>query len=72
MIRHLKTFKKGDIMSEELIKYFNKQPRIGTLSTASKEGKVDIALFGSPNMINEKTIVMGLGRNRKYFERSMT
>ena len=53
-------------MSEELIKYFNKQPRIGTLSTASKEGKVDVAFFGSPSMIDEKTIVMGLGRNRTF------
>jgi hypothetical protein len=53
-------------MSEALIKYFNKQPRIGTLSTASKEGKVDVAFFGSPSMIDEKTIVMGLGHNRTF------
>jgi hypothetical protein len=53
-------------MSEALIGYFNKQPRIGTLSTASKDGKVDVAFFGSPTMIDEKTIVMGLGHNRTF------
>ena len=28
-------------MSEQLMEYFNKQPRLGTLSTADKNGKVD-------------------------------
>jgi len=51
-------------MSQELIQYFNKQPRLGTLSTADKNGKVNVAYFGSPTMIDEKTIVMGLGKNR--------
>ena len=51
-------------MSAKLMEYFNKQPRIGTLSTASKEGKVDVAVFGSPRMTDGKTVVMGLGRNR--------
>jgi hypothetical protein len=44
--------------------YFNKSPRIGTLSTADKAGKVDSAIFGSPRMTDEKTVVMGLGKNR--------
>lgn len=51
-------------MTSKLMDYFNKQPRIGTLSTASREGKVDAAVFGSPRMIDEKTVVMGLGKNR--------
>jgi hypothetical protein len=46
------------------MEYFNKSPRIGTLSTAGKDGKVDSAVFGSPHMIDEKTVVMGLGKNR--------
>jgi len=46
------------------MEYFNKQPRIGTLSTSSKDGKVDVAIFGSPHMINEKTVMMAMGRNR--------
>jgi hypothetical protein len=51
-------------MSAKLMEYFNKQPRIGTLSTASKQGKVDVAVFGSPRMTDGKTVVMGLGKNR--------
>ena len=53
-------------MSEALIKYFNKQPRLGTLSTADKSGKVNSAYFGSPRMVDEKTIFMGLGNNRTF------
>lgn len=46
--------------------YFNKQPKIGVLSTASKDGKVDSAIFGSPNMIDEKTVVIATGKNRTF------
>jgi hypothetical protein len=51
-------------MSQKLMDYFNKQPRLGTLSTASKDGKVNVAYFGSPVMTDEKTVSMGLGDNR--------
>jgi hypothetical protein len=51
-------------MSSKLMDYFNKQPRLGTLSTASKDGKVNSAYFGSPYMVDEKTIIMGLTKNR--------
>ncbi|HMK34771.1 MAG TPA: pyridoxamine 5'-phosphate oxidase family protein [Desulfomonilaceae bacterium] len=51
-------------MSKQLMEFFNKQPRLGTLSTADKTGKVDSAYFGSPRMVDEKTIVMGSGANR--------
>lgn len=53
-------------MSEKLLEYFNKSPRIGTLSTASKDGKVNTAVFGTPSMIDRNTIVMGLGKNRTF------
>lgn len=53
-------------MSTELIQYFNKQPRLGTLSTAGKDGQVNSAYFGSPTMLDDKTIVMGLGKNRTF------
>lgn len=46
--------------------YFNKQPRLGVLSTASKDGKIDAAVFGSPMMVDEKTVVMGIGKNRTF------
>lgn len=51
-------------MSEKLMKYFNKQPRLGTLSTAGKDGKVNVAYFGSPIMTDPKTVFLGLGNNR--------
>ena len=53
-------------MSEKLIEYFNKQPRLGTLSTADRNGKINAAYFGSPRMVDEKTIFMGLGNNRTF------
>ncbi len=53
-------------MSAKLMEYFNKQPRIGTLSTAGKDGKVDVAYFGSPRMIDEKTVVMAVRNNRTF------
>jgi len=49
---------------KDLMEYFNKRPRIGTLGTASREGKPNIAHLGSPQMVDEKTVVMGLGQNR--------
>jgi hypothetical protein len=51
-------------MPSKLMEYFNKSPRIGSLSTADKAGNVDSAIFGSPHMTDEKTVVMGLGKNR--------
>ena len=51
-------------MASKLMDYFNKQPRLGTLSTSSKNGKVNSAYFGSPYMVDEKTIIMGLTKNR--------
>ena len=51
-------------MSAKLMEYFNKQPRLGTLSTAKKAGNVNVAYFGSPRMVDEKTVFMGLGNNR--------
>ncbi len=51
-------------MSSKLMEYFNKHPRLGTLSTAAKDGSVNSAYFGSPYMTDERTIVMGLTRNR--------
>jgi hypothetical protein len=41
-------------MSGNLMEYFNKNPRLGVLSTSSKDGKVDSAVFGSPHMMMKK------------------
>jgi hypothetical protein len=51
---------------KELMALFNKQPRLGTLSTANKLGDVNVAVFGSPRMVDENTIVMGMGDNRSF------
>lgn len=49
---------------QELMALFNKRPRIGTLSTANSRGEVNAAVFGSPQMVDENTVVMGIGKNR--------
>ena len=51
-------------MPSNIMEYFNKSPRIGTLSTADTTGNVDSGVFGSPRMTDENTVVMGLGKNR--------
>jgi hypothetical protein len=53
-------------MSKNLIEYFNKSPRLGTLSTSSKDGKVDVAVLGSPRMVDEKTVIISLAKNRTF------
>jgi hypothetical protein len=50
----------------ELMEMFNKYPRIGALATANKEGDVNVAVFGSPRMIDEDTVIMGIGQNRSF------
>ena len=53
-------------MSKILMDYFNKQPRMGCMSTSGKDGNVDVACFGSPRMVDEKTVVMALRKNRTF------
>jgi hypothetical protein len=52
------------IMEGKLMEYFNRQPRMGCMSTSGKDGKVDVACFGSPRMIDDKTVVMAVRKNR--------
>ena len=51
---------------QEVMELFNKYPRIGALATANKEGDVNVAVFGSPQMVDENTVIMGIGENRSY------
>ena len=51
---------------KELMDLFNKRPRIGILSTSNNVGDVNAAVFGSPQMIDENTVVMGIGENRSF------
>lgn len=50
----------------ELMELFNKRPRIGALATTDDKGNVNVAVFGSPHMLDHDTIVMGIGNNRSY------
>jgi hypothetical protein len=51
---------------QEVMEMFNKSTRIGSLSTANNKGEVNVAVFGSPQMIDENSVVMGIGENRSF------
>ena len=51
---------------KEVMKMFNKDTRIGALATVNQNGDVNAAVFGSPRMINEDTVVMAIGDNRSF------
>jgi hypothetical protein len=53
-----------DMDRKELMRMFNKQSRIGVLATSNKNGDVNTAVFGSPRMIDENTVIMAIGDNR--------
>jgi Pyridoxamine 5'-phosphate oxidase len=53
-------------MSAKLMEYFNKTPRLGSLSTSSKDGRVNAAVFGSPRMTGEKRVIMATRKNRTF------
>jgi hypothetical protein len=55
----------GDAMDrKDVMRMFNKQARIGALATSNKQGDVNVAVFGSPRMIDEDTVIMAIGDNR--------
>lgn len=49
---------------KQVMKMFNRKSRIGALATANKNGDVNAAVFGSPRMIDEETVIMAIGENR--------
>lgn len=51
---------------KEVMRMFNRKTRIGALATTNKRGDVNIAVFGSPRMIDEETVIMGIGDNRSF------
>ncbi len=53
-------------MSTKLMEYFNKQPRLSVLGTSSKNGIVDVAVMGSPQMVDEKTITAAFASGRTF------
>jgi len=53
-------------MPAKLMEYFNKMPRLGSLSTSGKDGRVNVAVFGSPRMTDEKRVIMATRKNRTF------
>ena len=51
---------------KELMEMFNRKTRIGALATSNENGDVNTAVFGSPRMIDEDTVIMAIGRNRSF------
>lgn len=51
---------------KQVRKMFNKNARIGSLATSNGKGDVNAAVFGSPQMIDEDTVIMAIGENRSY------
>ena len=45
---------------------FNRKSRIGVLATSNDNGDVNTAVFGSPRMIDENTVIMAIGNNRSF------
>jgi hypothetical protein len=53
-------------MTGKLMEYFNKKPRLGIISTSSRDGKVDSAVYGSPQMIDDNTVIVALAKGRTF------
>ena len=51
---------------KEVMEFFNKRPRNCLISTANSIGEVNVAVYGSPRMIDENTVVLGIGNKLSY------
>ena len=51
-------------ITEDIKATINKPGRIGTLSTVDKEGRPNVAYFGSPRLLDDGTFVAALAENR--------
>ena len=51
---------------KEVMDFFNRRPRNCLLATSNGEGKVNVAVYGSPAMIDEDTVVLSTRENRSY------
>jgi len=50
----------------EIQKYFNEHKGTGILATADKEGNVDVAVYASPHIVDDKTIAFIMRLRRSY------
>jgi predicted pyridoxine 5'-phosphate oxidase superfamily flavin-nucleotide-binding protein len=51
-------------INKEVFDIVNKPGRVGVLGTADKQGQPNAAYFGSMRLIDDGSVVMGLGNNR--------
>ena len=51
---------------KELMEFFNKRPRNCLLCTANKNGAVNVAVYGTPKMIDENTVAFAARERRSY------
>lgn len=53
-------------ISDEVKRFFATRDRTNILATSDKEGRVNVAAFGSPALLGEDAMSMMLGDNRTY------
>jgi hypothetical protein len=53
-------------VSETVKKYACEAGKSSVISTANKAGETNIAMFGSPALIDDETVAIMLGENRTY------
>ncbi len=51
-------------ISKEVFEIVNKPGRVGVLGTADKQGQPNTAYFGSLRLMEDGSVVLGLGKNR--------
>ena len=51
---------------KEVQEQFNRRPRNLLLATSDRKGKVNVAVYGSPKMIDEETVVLATRECRSY------
>lgn len=51
-------------VSKEIFEIVNRPGRVGVLSTADKQGQPNSAYFGSLKLIEDGSVILGLGNNR--------
>ena len=51
-------------LSKEIFDIVNKPGRVGVLGTTNKAGQPNVAYFGSPRLMEDGTLIMGLGSNK--------
>lgn len=51
-------------ISKEIFEIVNKPGRVGVLSTADKQGQPNAAYFGSLRLMEDGSVVLGMGNNR--------